>query len=978
MKIFLSLFLVLSLSGFLTAQATATSIRICALRVEFQPDENELTTGNGLLMLDSLTTDPYAIDPAPHNRLYFQDQILAAANYFQNVSKGNLLVSGDVFPVADKDAYRLPLEMGAYNPNTTNDQINEGLAKLFREAIETAEARDSIDFAQYDLVVIFHAGVGKDIDVGYDPTPQDISSLYVTPTFLQSIFGTAFPGVDVGNGHFVDHGIILPETLNQEGYALALTGMFVSNIGSYLGLHDLFSPSTQRTGVGRFGLMDVGLMNMNGLIPSPPGAYSRMKLGWDNPLVLTQPQNQVGIKRLGSADYSQFPSLVKVPINEDEYYLLENRGDVSVSLDSLYDELTTGRDDVPTYLELLKKNFGDQIEIGQSGVLLSVPDYDWGLPGSGILIWHVDERIISEQGNGPINDDPDLRAVDIEEADGSEDIGQSYNLLDAGFQKELGWFADFWFSNRPEGLEGYELYKNEFSSTSTPATRSNRDRAFSHIKLSGFTSNQSDVMYFNFTREWLQQGFPVSLFTDSTAASGSVAYVSGIPEGRSENVIFALNSQGLLFTLNGSGSGVYRTGNEPAARVNPSQAPRLALGDLDENGMYDVLIAASGDSLTFFELTASSLTAVRTNLLPAPIQSGPVFANGNVAVHCANGSTYVFDVSGLPRLRGGSVSGRSAVLLNSAGDIFNLPEEAEQAAVAPIAAGQPALIVARAQDLKIAVYALTDTSLLYEWPASVQPVGPFAFADMNGNGQSDVLFNQVDGVYAFNANGVSLPGFPLRPKLLTDEALVGSPLILDVDGDGYPDVIAASNQGNIFGLNRDGKALPGFPLTTGGTLSETPQVLQLDADNDLELIAVTNQGSVYAWQLGVEENDPSVVWAQEGNSPSKNIYLSASQTYSILSNSLMPDKRVFNYPNPNTGNLTKIRYYLNETATVTIRIFDVSGMPVASFRGPGIAGADNEVEWNLTDVVSGVYLCRIEAKSSTKSAHKIIKIMVVH
>ncbi len=961
-------------------QGTSQSIRICALRVEFQPDQNELTTGNGLFMVDSVTTDPYAIDPAPHNRLYFQDQIRAAANYYSKVSQGNLSISGDVFPSAEKAAFRLPREMGAYNPNTSSDQINEGLANLFKDAIEAAKkGADSIDFSQYDLVVVFHAGVGKDIDVGYDPTPQDISSLYVTSKFLQSIFGTAFPGVDVGNGQYVDHGIILPETLNQEGYALALTGMFVSNIGSYLGLYDLFSPSKQRTGVGRFGLMDVGLMNLNGLIPSPPGAYSRFKLGWDQPLVLTHPQNSVGLKRLGSDEPSAFPTLVKVPINEDEYYLLENRGDASVNLDSLYDELLTDRDDVPTYLELLKTKFGDQIEIGQSGVLLSVPDYDWGLPGAGILIWHVDDRLIRERSaTGAINDDPDLRAVDIEEADGSEDIGQSYTLLDAGFQKELGWFADFWFSNRPEGLDGYELYKNEFSSASTPATRSNRDLAFSHIKLSGFTGNQSDVMYFNFTWEWLQQGFPASLYNDSTTVSGSVAYVSGIPEGRTENVIFALNSRGLLFTLNGSGSGVYRNANEPAARVNPSQRPRLALGDLNDNGQYDVLIAASGDSLTFFECTANSLTAVHISVLPAAIQSGPVFAKGNVAVHCANDSTYVFDVSGLPQLRSGKSPESSAVLLNSSGDVFNLPEEAEQAAVAPIAAGQPALILYRATEQKMAVYALSDTSLLYDWPGSVQPVGAFAFADINGNGQSDIVFNQADGVYGFNANGVSLPGFPLRPRLLTDETLVGSPLILDVDGDGSLDVIAASDQGNIFALNRDGKALPGFPLTTGGTLSETPQVVQLDDDNGLELIAVTNQGSVYAWQLDVEENDPSVVWAQESNSPSKNIYLTASQAYSALSNSLMPAARVFNYPNPNTGYQTKIHYYLNEAATVTIRIFDVSGMPVATFGGPGTGGVDNEISWDVRDVASGIYLCRVEARSAKLSANKIIKIMVVH
>ncbi len=980
MKVFLILFFSIVLMASVFGQTAPQSIRICALRVEFQPDQNELTTGNGLFMVDSVTTDPYAIDPAPHNRLYFQDQIRAAAHYYSRVSHGQLNITGDVFPSAETEAYRLPKEMGAYNPNTSNDQINEGLANLFKDAIEAAKSgTDSIDFSQYDLVVVFHAGVGKDIDVGYDPTPQDISSLYVTPKFLKSIFGTAFKGVDAGNGHFVDHGIILPETLNQEGYALAVTGMFVSNIGSYLGLYDLFSPSKQRTGVGRFGLMDVGLMNMNGLIPSPPGAFSRYKLGWDQPLVLTRPQNGVGLKRLGSENLPSYPTLVKVPINEDEYYLLEYRGDATVNLDSLYDVLLEDRTDLPTYLELLETNFHDQIVRGASGVLISVPDYDWGLPGSGILIWHVDERLIRERGaSGSINDDPELRAVDIEEADGSEDIGQTYTLLDAGFQKELGWFADFWFSNRPEGLDGYELYKNEFSSFSVPATRSNRGHAFSHIKLSGFTGNRSAVMYFNFTREWLQPGFPVRLFNDSTAQE-TIAMVSGVPEGGNACFMFTLNTRGALYATDGAGLGFPGSTDRLIARLNASAAPQLALGDRNDNGESDLLFAAAGDTLYYFGLDASGLQPTHVLALPAEIISGPVYAHGAVAVTCANDSGYVFDGNGLLQWRGEAEPNTLALILNASGVPVEFPSQAAFAAVAPFEGTEATLILYEAATKNISLYSYPDNTLIRQWTTPVQPVAPFAFADISGNGLYDLLFTQADGIYAFNMAGVPLPGFPLSPDYLSaDETLVGSPLVLDVDGDGSPDFLVASNQGNIFGFSRNGKALPGFPLSTGGTLSGTPAVVQMDADNQMELVAVTTNGTVYAWQLETAQDDPSLVWLQESNNAGRNLFLTTPLTYKTLTNALMPAKRVFNYPNPNTGATTKIHYYLNEAATVTIRIFDVSGMPVATFNGPGIGGADNEISWDVSDVASGIYLCRVEARSAKRSANKIIKIMVVH
>ena len=92
----------------------------------------------------------------------------------------------------------------------------------------------------------------------------------------------------------------------------------------------------------------------------------------------------------------------------------------------------------------------------------------------------------------------------------------------------------------------------------------------------------------------------------------------------------------------------------------------------------------------------------------------------------------------------------------------------------------------------------------------------------------------------------------------------------------------------------------------------------------------------------------------------------------------MPSKRVFTYPNPNAGTFTTIRYYLNEAAQVKIRIFDSAGKPVDSFNGSGEGGIDNEIQWNVSGVASGVYLCRVEAKSATAKSSKIIKIMVVH
>ena len=57
-------------------------LKICAIRVEFQEDQNELTTGNGLFNYDTTGITQFTIDPPPHDRSYFQDQIIAVKNYY--------------------------------------------------------------------------------------------------------------------------------------------------------------------------------------------------------------------------------------------------------------------------------------------------------------------------------------------------------------------------------------------------------------------------------------------------------------------------------------------------------------------------------------------------------------------------------------------------------------------------------------------------------------------------------------------------------------------------------------------------------------------------------------------------------------------------------------------------------------------------------------------------------------------------------
>jgi hypothetical protein len=91
---------------------------------------------------------------------------------------------------------------------------------------------------------------------------------------------------------------------------------------------------------------------------------------------------------------------------------------------------------------------------------------------------------------------------------------------------------------------------------------------------------------------------------------------------------------------------------------------------------------------------------------------------------------------------------------------------------------------------------------------------------------------------------------------------------------------------------------------------------------------------------------------------------------------LMPQSLAYNYPNP-AEDQTRIRYYLREDAEVNIRVYDLSGMLVDEFSGPGEGQTDNEQLLDCSSLASGVYLCRVEAKSPNESKAVFFKMAIV-
>ena len=496
------------------------SVRIAAIRVSFIADDSPGTSGNGLFMLNAPidTCGRYTIDPVPHDRSYFESQLVAVNNYFRSVSYGKFGLDLDrsiVFPLSDDDSYVLTKKMDYYHPYNQTDLHDQRLTELFRDAIEAAYNDDEIDFSNYDHVVIFHAGIGQDFSLPFlDPTPEDIPSTFIDGDMLQEFVG----GMLQFGTATINQGIILPETQNhlfyQESeniflnteepcdYQYGLTGTFALMLGFAIGLPPLWDTNSGQSGIGIFGLMDQGSNNGRGLIPAPPDAWSRKFAGWELPF-LAIPSKMINLPSRSE------DNLVQIPINETEYFLIENRTNWyrgNMYIDSTRYLIYENTERYPPFVEVLFDSVA--VEKDENGVVTAIPDYDLGLPASGLLIWHIDEnKIFSGLDNYLVNGDRTNRGVDLEEADGAQDIGFPSIFLFS--DPSAGYFGDLWFKGNPEyerANPSMEGLAPEFGTFTYPSTVSN-EGASTFITI-GDISVQADTMSFTISSSLLADGFP--------------------------------------------------------------------------------------------------------------------------------------------------------------------------------------------------------------------------------------------------------------------------------------------------------------------------------------------------------------------------------------------------------------------------------------------------------------------------------------
>jgi len=318
-----------------------------------------------------------------YNSLLFGSSQGQMKHYFHEVSYGLLTIDGTFAGTGWFRSYNDMTWWGA-DSFFFPDEANGFIFELAREAVLLADS--DVDFSVYDVnsnhvldpdelsIVIVHSGD----DQAETGISTDIWShrwyifgegwladgVPLSDTFVDGVRVSNHPDDFVGG-----------YTIQAESSPM---GTFAHEFGHDLGLPDLYDTDYTSDGIGDWGLMAYGA-NLGfpaGTCPAHPCAWSKMKLGWIDPTVVTESINDAPVSQAETN-----PTAYLLPYSYSspeplEYFLVENRE-------------KTG--------------------------------YDTYLPGSGILVWHVDESVSD-------NDDEAHKLVDLEEAHGGV---QNLDIIDS-------------------------------------------------------------------------------------------------------------------------------------------------------------------------------------------------------------------------------------------------------------------------------------------------------------------------------------------------------------------------------------------------------------------------------------------------------------------------------------------------------------------------------------------------------------------
>jgi len=1000
------------------------TVRVLCLRVEFQPDTTPLTTGDGRMdTLGFLAPDSGLFYDPPHFKRYFERHMEGLRNYFRAQSLGKLYVEFTVMPSGEKVSYQLPREMQFYGDTISFVAIEIGLVRLMSDAFKVADDDQEIHFGDYDEFIVFHAGSGLQSDYGLrGDSPFDLLAGEIPSGAIEAYLGVPYISVDSGRTR-IEQGTVLPEMMRQdtmygdETNILGMTGLagtLFHEFAHLLGAYDLYDVTGLTMGVGGWSLMGYGAWLGDYGAGAPPGVIPGFLDAYHRTLfldTLTQvrtvrvPVESIPIyaAAMDTGLFSQrgdtAPTIVKIPITPDEYFLIENR-QVDVKQPDTID-----------------------VDV-EDGVVIAVGgnEYDFFQPGSGLLIWHIDRKVLADYGPyNAVNIDPTHKGVDLEEGDGVQDFDVSY------WQSRAPYYEVYGSKYDPFSRGGYN---DSFTAYTNPNTDGYKGRSYLDVRLLGVVDStarlKDTIISVKIGWDLYQKGFPVDLGRGIKFLSAFAADVD-----RNESLeVFVADTAGQISSWRSSGAG-YRYASGAFVNLNTTISADIALGDVSGDANLEVVAAAHDGKVRVYSSAGALLATMVTGdrILAAPVLSD---VDGDGKKEIILGSTdmklYAWKgdgtlMPGFPVAVGSEIRAPVAVtdtvrpqivLLSGDGRLFLFNADGSLASGFPMvlssspfyAKAQPlvgdfdrdgnkeiAVVAGGEHDFRFSLVGL-DGAIKHQSREFIRSpfTGTLAAADVNGDQQLDFLAASMNDLFALNRNATLVTNYPFTQEstytttelagnwIITFDVLfqyASSPVVADVNNDGTSDVVIGSPQYGLLGFNgRTGEPLDYFPLMATAGISAVPLAVDLDGDGDIELAAGSDSGVFYVWDMPGPAS--GIKWPCAYHDPCHTGLVPDSEVPVWQPGSTKLVDKLYVYPNP-AADQAMVRYRLGPgQSAVKLRLLDMVGEPVGEeVEGQAVPGVDNETIVKLAKVPSGTYIVRLAVTNSGKTEVKFTKLAVV-
>jgi hypothetical protein len=680
------------------------------------------------------------------------------------------------------------------------------------------------------------------------------------------------------------------ETSNQDSLNFGIHGILVNQIARQMGIPDLFNTSSGMTAVGGFCIMDpYGYSAANGFIPPWPSAWVRAFMGWDSPVPVHAGAASTSHIKALSAALPGDTTILQIPINSHEYYLVENRQRNLSGIPDVFkwDTAKGTKDtiliDPYTPVNLNSANVVDSVSNDDSHAILSIKNYDVSVPASGILVWHVDEDVIRDKINFDLlNADSSYKAVKLEEADGIPDLGVEgrdifYNpVFDFGGEGDV-------FPHLSTDSTGKTSYVDTMGAFSKPPTTSNDGgKTYLSIKFDTLGTQAGKL-----NEQSLDYGYLVRNFSDSVfSVSVSWNFLSQgwpkrtIPEKLFDPAVFGASKSRKLAVLSQSGRLYVWPSkgqiHQSHVAILPESSLRGAIQGTANNAAYgnDTVQADTAlyDSLpgafTFPTVFGDSLVIPSLTKRFYVIRST---SDSSISVDTTAGfawtpSTYVCKLPGQYWAIGtqnGSVMIGESTNLSKVIDSVYLGGASAVCALAALPKLSNSFACVQLNDS----LSIIDSTHRFHSVHIDSGHAPYSLVtgDINNDSLPEIIVcDSRKGLWAFKIDLTPALGWSYLPnqwataldtssKRLSLPLNLAPPSLADINGDGYLDILAGGTSG-VFALNYKGVPISGWPAILDnrmwrGNIVCSPVVTKFTSTGAPLVIFGSATGDNTTWQI---------------------------------------------------------------------------------------------------------------------------------